>query len=59
MHGHTLMVFVTNAMKTLNTSFDGKSDQPTSRWIEVKVCHLINAYFRLDTFCNLVSMRFK
>ena len=37
-------------MKTLKTIVDGKNDQGTPKWIEVKVSHLINAYFLLVMF---------
>ncbi|KAL5177476.1 hypothetical protein HKD37_08G023235 [Glycine soja] len=33
-----------HAMKTLKTIMDGKNDQATPKWIEVKVSHLIHAY---------------
>ena len=46
-------------MKTLKTSWDGKSNQPTPNWIEVKVSYLIKAYFRRVIFCNFVIMGFK
>jgi len=46
--------FVTNAMKTLKTTLDGKIDQPTSQGIEVKVSHLINVSFGLVIFCNYI-----
>jgi len=36
-------------MKTLKTIVDGKTDQSTPQWIEVKVSHLMHPYFRLVT----------
>ncbi|KAL5177494.1 hypothetical protein HKD37_08G023249 [Glycine soja] len=34
------------ALKRLKTSLDGKSDQLTPQWIEVKISHLINTLIR-------------
>jgi len=53
------MFFLTSAMKTLKTTVNGKTDQVTPQWIEVKVSHLMNAYFRIIMLCNLVIVRFK
>ena len=40
---YVYVIFVTSAMKTITSSLDGMSDQPTPRWIEAKVSHyLIN-----------------
>ena len=39
------MFFSNSAMKTLKTTVGGENNQGTPKWIEVKVSHLINAYF--------------
>ena len=49
-----LSFFLNNAMKTLKTTVDGKTDQVAPQWIEVKVSHLMHPYFRLVMFSKFV-----
>ena len=46
-------------MKTLKTTLDGQTNQVAPQWIEVKVSHIMNVYFRLVMFCNFVFVRLK
>ena len=43
-------IIISNAMKSANTTADGTNNQPTPKWIEVKVSDAINDYFPVLIF---------
>ena len=45
-------------MKTLKSSLDGHIDKVAMQWVEIKVSHIMNVYFRLLMFVKVVIVLF-